>query len=80
MIDVSQLLVPTRNDYGAGSGQIFTPGINGNLEDVSLYLYKAGHGTDVVLMIYTLNDTVTAFKSVVGTATIKANLLSAADG
>jgi hypothetical protein len=80
VVDVSQLLVPTKNDYGDGSGQIFTPGINGNLEGISVYLIKAGGGADVVLTVYTLNDTVTAFKSVVGTATIKANLISAAGG
>ncbi len=80
VIDVSQLLVPTKNDYGDGSGQLFTPGINGNLEGISVYLFKAGSGADVVLTVYTLNDTVTAFKSAMGTATIKANLLSAAGG
>lgn len=80
VIDVSQLLVPTKNDYGAGSGQIFTPGISGNLEGISVYLIKAGGGADVVLTVYTLNDTVTAFKSAVGTATVKASLISAAGG
>ena len=80
VIDVSQLLVPTKNDYGDGSGQIFTPGINGNLEGISVYLIKAGNGADVVLTVYTLNDTVTAFKSAVGTVTVKANLISAAGG
>jgi len=80
VIDVSQLLVPTKNDYGDGSGQIFTPGITGSLEGISVYLIKAGSGADVVLTVYTLNDTVTAFKSAMGTATIKANLISAAGG
>ena len=65
VIDVSQLLVPTKNDYGAGAGQIFTPGVNGGLEGISLYLFKAGNGASVVLTVYTLNDTVTAFTSAV---------------
>lgn len=80
VIDVSQLQVPTKADYGAGAGQIFTPGINGNLEGVSLYLFKAGSGAGVVLTVYTLNDTVTAFKSAVGTATIAAGMITAAGG
>lgn len=80
VIDVSQLLVPTKNDYGNGSGQIFTPGIDGYLEGISVYLIKSGKGADVVLTVYTLNDTVTAFKSAVGSATIKANLISGTGG
>lgn len=78
LIDVSQLLVPTRNDYGAGSGQIFTPSITGSLEGISLYLFKAGNGADVVLTVHTLNDLGTAFNGTVATATIKASLISTA--
>ena len=75
IIDVSQPSGPSFADYGDGTGQTFTPTINGYLEGVSLYITKGGSGADTTVTIYTLTSGASGLKDVVGTASLlKANL------
>ena len=75
VVDVSQLSGPSLADYGDGTGQTFTPTINGYLEGVSLYITKGGSGADTRVTIYTLTSGASGLKDVVGTANfLKANL------
>ena len=75
VVDVSQLSGPSLADYGDGTGQTFTPAINGYLEGLSLYMTKGGSGADTTVTIYTLTSGASGLKDVVGTTNLlKANL------
>jgi hypothetical protein len=75
IVDVSQPSRPSLADYGDGTGQTFTPTINGYLEGVSLYITKGGSGANTTVTIYTLTTGASGLKDVVGTASLlKANL------
>ena len=75
IIDVSQLSGSTFADFGDGTGQTFTPSINGYLQGVSLYITKGGSGADTMVTIHTLTSGASGLKDVVGTASLlKANL------
>lgn len=70
IVDVSQTSAPFFNDYGDGTGQTFTPSVNGYLEGVSLYIAKAGAGADTTVTIHTLNSGASGLQDIVGSATI----------
>ena len=70
VVDVSQPSGPSFNDFGDGTGQTFTPTINGYLEGVSLYITKGGSGADTTLTIYTLTSGASGLKDIVGTASL----------
>ena len=70
IVDVSQRSGPSFNDFGDGTGQIFTPTITGYLEGVSLFITKGGSGADTTLTIYTLTSGASGLKEAVGTASL----------
>jgi hypothetical protein len=75
VVDVSQPSGPSLADFGDGTGQTFTPTINGYLEGVSLYITKGGSGANTTFTIYTLTSGATALKDLVGTVSLsKVNL------
>ena len=79
IVDVSQTSGPSSADYGDGTGQTFTPTVNGYLEGISLYIKKGGSGANTSLTIHTLTSGGSSLKDVVGTVTLsKVNLPASA--